>query len=231
MSNFRASEKRLFFISIPTHFFLQSFKFHHHKVLIFYLFLWWLYRCQGVSQLQQLQQTTLPSTNTGFLSSLSGSNAKLCVGYETKKKKKKKTLGHKSCMSWFWNNILAEWATIKKTQGMMVGTLIWIHKYITALLDICMIFVSLTHYGSSSLENTLRQQNLELTKGYVQSGSIYVGWMKKCVNRKKLKVRMELAIMLQFWEIKKESKYRKQRAFVGLGRSLVSIVVAIRGPL
>ena len=55
--------------------------------------------------------------------------------------------------------------------------------------------------------------------------------MKKCVNRKKLKVRMELAIMLQFWEIKKESKYRKQRAFVGLGRSLVSIVVAIRGPL
>ena len=28
----------------------------------------------------------------------------------------------------------------------------------------------------------------------------------------------------------KERKYRKQRAFVGLGRSLVSIVVAIRGP-
>ena len=92
-------------------------------------------------------------------------------------------------LAWADSGIIsfAEWATIKKTQGMMVGSLIWIHKYITALPAICMIFVRLTHYGSSSLENTLRQQNLELTKGYVQSGSIYVGWMLKCVNRKKLK--------------------------------------------
>ena len=63
------------------------------------------------------------------------------------------------------------------------------------------------------------------------SGSIYVGWMQKCVNRKSWSEdgTGNFASVLRDQEGKEVQK--TEVAFVGIGRNIVSIVVAIRGTL